>query len=118
MGGRCVPFVYVLIALLWASVACAGVASWYGEEHRGRRMANGDRFDPDRLTCASWRFPLGSVVRVSVAGRHVDVVVTDRGPARRLRREIDLSRAAFAIIGDPRGGLIDVDVRLLTRSSK
>ena len=117
MGRNRVP-IAILISLLWASVACAGVASWYGEEHRGRRMANGGRFDPDRFTCASWRFPLGSVVRVSVAGRHVDVLVTDRGPARRLRREIDLSRAAFARIGDTRGGLIDVDVRLLTPASR
>jgi len=44
-----------------------GTASWYGEEHRGKRMANGHRFDPDKLTAASWFYPLGTNVRVSIS---------------------------------------------------
>src|SRR6478609_1663070 len=80
-----------------------GTASWYGEAHRGKWMANGKKFDPNRLTAASWFYPLGSTVRVehrSSVGpsRSVLVTITDRGPARDLVREgriIDLSRAAF-----------------------
>src|SRR4051812_34753975 len=76
-----------------------GVASWYGEEHRGKLMANGQPFDPDQLTAASWFYPLGTRLQVSRRAqpeRSVLVTITDRGPAKRLVRQgriIDLSRA-------------------------
>ena len=89
-------------------------ASWYGEEHRGQPMANGQRFDPDKLTAAAWFFALGSKVVVTHAQRSVMVVITDRGPAERLvnkGRKIDLSRAAFAKLADPDLGLITVTTK-------
>jgi rare lipoprotein A len=104
--------IYWLLLVLAASVS-AGTASWYGEEHRGRLTANGERFNPDHLTCASWHHPFGTKLRVTNQrnGKSVVVVVTDRGPARRLRREIDLSAAAFRSIEDPRRGLTQVRVK-------
>ena len=95
-----------------------GVASWYGEEHRGKLMANGKRFDPDKLTAASWFYPLGTKVRVSLTstsqpGASVVVTITDRGPAKRLvhdGRIIDLSHASFERLGNPDIGLLEVIV--------
>jgi rare lipoprotein A len=107
----------VLAAIFLVScLACqaADLASWYGEKHRGLLMANGQRFDPDKLTAASWFYELGSMVVVTHENRSVVVEITDRGPARLLVREgrkIDLSRAAFAKLADPDLGLIDVTVR-------
>src|SRR5262245_5419101 len=49
------------------STPTQGLASWYGEDHRGRLMANGKRFNPDRLTAASWFYPLGTKVRVTLS---------------------------------------------------
>ncbi|HWQ91640.1 MAG TPA: septal ring lytic transglycosylase RlpA family protein, partial [Clostridia bacterium] len=98
----------VILALLlcgrvWAGESAEGLASWYGEAHRGKTMANGEKFDPEKLTAAAWDYPLGTRVRITreKAGQRASVVatITDRGPARRLVREgriIDLSRAAFA----------------------
>src|ERR1051326_4081390 len=68
-----------------------GLASWYGEAHRGRLMANGKKFNPDKLTAASWFYPLGTKVRVTLkspkqSSRSVLVTVTDRGPAHELVR--------------------------------
>jgi rare lipoprotein A len=114
----------VLASLLWVfslnagdgSVSTNGVASWYGEAHRGKPMANGQRFDPDRLTAASWFYPLGTRVRVTLRDqpeRSVEVTITDRGPARRLVRQgrtIDLAYAAFKAIADPDLGLVSVTV--------
>ena len=77
-------------------------------------MANGQRFNPDKLTGASWSFDFGTKVVVTHANRSVVVEITDRGPAKRLfqdGRKIDLSRAAFAKLADPDFGLIDVTVR-------
>jgi rare lipoprotein A len=100
------------------STPAQGIASWYGEAHRGRLMADGTKFDPDKLTAASWFYPLGTRVRVTVnvkgrEARSVVVAITDRGPARRLVREgriIDLSLAAFATLAHRDLGLIPVKV--------
>jgi rare lipoprotein A len=76
-------------------------------------MANGKRFNPDKLTAASWFFDLGTKVVITHARRSVVVEITDRGPAKRLvsgGRKIDLSRAAFAKLAKPGLGLVDVTV--------
>src|ERR1044071_4480086 len=101
--------------------AATGVASWYGEDHRGRLMANGRRFNPDKLTAASWFYPLGTKVRVTLNSanhnpRSVLVTITDRGPAKELVRDgriIDLTHAAFKRLGHPAIGLVAVTVEPL-----
>jgi rare lipoprotein A len=108
------------ISLPQSSVSAAsGLASWYGEEHRGRLMANGKPFIPERFTAASWFYPLGTKVRVTTraaAGtcRSVLVSVTDRGPALDLVRDgriIDLSHGAFSKLAAPGSGLLAVSVQ-------
>ena len=102
-----------------------GIASWYGEEHRGKLMANGSRFDPDRLTAASWFFPLGSKVLVTLNSspqppQTVVVAITDRGPAPRFVRAgriIDLSYAAFKQLAPTEQGLAEVKVMALAQKS-
>lgn len=105
-----------------------GFASWYGEDHRGRLMANGKRFNPDKLTAASWFYPLGTRVRVTALEdgpsskriksqpRSVLVTITDRGPAKTLVRDgriIDLGHAAFTQLAHPDLGLVQVSVQPL-----
>jgi rare lipoprotein A len=108
-------------AMRAADLPVAGAASWYGEEHRGRLMANGRRFDPDKCTAASWFYPLGTKVRVTLRApaaqpRSVLVTITDRGPARELVRDgriIDLAHGAFRKIAHPGKGLVAVTVSLI-----
>lgn len=91
----------------------SGAASFYGEDYRGKTMANGELFDPDAMTAASWDYPLGARVRVTHRGQYIVVTITDRGPARRLRRQgriIDLSEAAFAVLAPVSSGLVAVSV--------
>ena len=87
-----------------------GTASWYGEKHQGRKMANGQRFDRHKLTAASWYFPLGTKVRVVNVknGESVVVTITDRGPNLRLHRIVDLSEAAAERLGYVGQGLTPV----------
>src|ERR1700730_4853832 len=89
-----------------------GVASWYGLNHQGLKMANGKRFDRRKLTAASWYVPLGTVLRVVNLenGKSVTVTVTDRGPNLRLHRIVDLSEAAARELGYVEKGLTPVFV--------
>jgi rare lipoprotein A len=93
-----------------------GLASWYGGGERlNPRTAAGRRFNPEALEAAMWEVPLDSIVRVTNqgTGRSIVVRITDRGPARRLRRErvIDLTRRAFAQLAPLRQGLVPVVVQ-------
>jgi rare lipoprotein A (peptidoglycan hydrolase) len=87
-----------------------GIASWYGEQRQGRKMANGQRFDCHKLTAASWYFPLGTTIRVANVknGESVVVTITDRGPNLRLHRILDLSEAAADRLGYVGQGLTSV----------
>lgn len=91
-----------------------GIASYYGHEHQGRRMANGHRFDEHKLTAASHSLPLGSRVRVTNLKNQKSVVVTitDRMPKRN-RRIIDLSAAAAHELGLIARGIGRVSVERL-----
>jgi len=76
-----------------------GIASWYGEPYHGRRAANGEIYDMNRLTAAHRTLPFGTRVRVENLdnGSSVEVRITDRGPFVD-DRIIDLSRAAASEI--------------------
>ena len=85
--------------------------SWYGEECRGRLTASGVPFDPAAFTCASYKYPLGTRLLVSHKNCTVLVTVNDRGPAKRLHRTLDLSRAAFQKLAPLKKGVITVTIQ-------
>lgn len=95
-----------LIAILVCATSQAAVCSWYGWSHQGRLQADGTPFDCRRMTCATWQYPLGTWLTVTHRGRSVRVLVADRGPAKRLHRDLDLSLAAFRRLEDPDVGLL------------
>ena len=72
-----------------------GIASWYGNPYHGRRAANGEIYDMEKLTAAHRTLPFGARVRVTNLdnGMDVEVRINDRGPFVD-GRVIDLSRAA------------------------
>lgn len=110
---------WVLISLLGitgplVAAEWVGIASYYGAgEPLNEKTAMNIPFDARLNECASWDFPLGSVLEVTSlrTGRKVIVRCTDRGPAKRFKRLIDLTADAFAQIDDPKVGLTRVRVR-------
>jgi len=70
----------------------AVVASWYGQEHHGKPMANGKPFNMYAPTIAHKELPLGTKVELRNPrnGQRVVAVVTDRGPYIE-GRDVDLS---------------------------
>lgn len=89
-----------------------GVASYYGEQFRGRATASGEKYDPDQLTAAHPSHPMGTRVRVTNLknGRTVVVRINDRGPYRP-GRIIDLSARAAKEIGLLADGIAKVQVQ-------
>ncbi len=76
--------------MLLVTEAHAGkmVASWY---QSGQTTANGERFNPDGMTCAHKTLPFGTKLRITFRGKSADCRVNDRGPFTK-GRQLDLSR--------------------------
>jgi rare lipoprotein A len=93
----------------------SGYASWYGAALAGHRMANGERFDPGKMTAAHRTLPFGTWVEVRRVdqGDAVRVRVTDRGPFGHEDRIIDLSRAAAQRLGMVKAGVARVELRIV-----
>ena len=68
------------------------VASWYGQDHHGRPMANGQPFNMYGPTIAHKEIPLNTRVLLEnpKTGERVTATVTDRGPYIK-GRDVDLS---------------------------
>ena len=96
--------------------AQAGVASWYGEEFRGKKTANGEIYDPDKLTAAHRSLPFGTLVKVTDLSnnRQVIVRINDRGPYKR-GRIIDLSLGAARRLGMVKKGLARVKIKIIPK---
>ncbi|MGK7909082.1 MAG: septal ring lytic transglycosylase RlpA family protein [Synechococcus sp.] len=92
----------------------SGLASWYGPGFAGRLSANGEIFDPEKMTAAHKYLPFGTMVEVVSlsTGRSVVVRINDRGPFVG-GRIIDLSAAAARSIGLMGAGVGPVELRIL-----
>lgn len=109
--------------------AVTGIATFYGQDFQDQPMANGEPFDMhDPATAASNRWPLGTRLRLhrlpgspwdttltaaermAYRDRDIVVTVTDRG---NFTHALDLSAAAFALLGRPDEGVIRVAIQPL-----
>jgi rare lipoprotein A len=90
----------------------AVLASWYGPEFRGRRTANGERFNPKAMTAAHPSLPFQTKLKVTNPknGRTVTVRVNDRGPG--YGRAIDLSEEAARELGIHEIGVAPVEIQV------
>jgi rare lipoprotein A len=128
-------FVAILLASLSLSTACArktsahvpssvkpapigatetGIASWYGDPHNGRRSANGEVYDMEKLTAAHRTLPFDTWVEVTnlTNQKSVEVRITDRGPFVD-GRIIDLSLAAAREIDMVAAGIVRVRIKVI-----
>jgi rare lipoprotein A (peptidoglycan hydrolase) len=94
-----------------------GVASWYGPGFHGRKTASGKRFNTHKLTAAHRTLPFGTKVLVTNLSNDkcVEVEINDRGPAKKTRRLIDLSKAAAKKLGFASAGVTKVRVEVVEK---
>jgi len=93
-----------------------GKASFYADKYHGRTTASDERFSQQAATAAHLKLPFGTRVNVTNIANNKSVVVkiNDRGPYIR-GRIIDLSKAMFEKIADPKVGVIDVSVTVIDK---
>lgn len=91
-----------------------GYASWYGPQFHGRKTANGEIFDMNKLTAAHRTLPLPSYVKVTnlTNGRSLVLRVNDRGPFAK-GRILDVSRRGAQLLGFERQGVARVRVQIV-----
>jgi rare lipoprotein A len=92
-----------------------GIASWYGYPYHGRRAANGEIYDMEKLTAAHRTLPFGTWVEVHNLNneKEITVRITDRGPFVD-GRIIDLSKAAARAIDMIGPGVAKVKIRIVS----
>ena len=95
-----------------------GDATLYAARFEGRKTASGLIFEGDKAMAAHRTYPFGTVVRVTYLRnkRSVTVVIVDRGPYGKNRREgaiIDLSPVAAKKLGMLRVGQARVKLEVL-----
>ncbi|BBQ30528.1 septal ring lytic transglycosylase RlpA family protein [Aeromonas caviae] len=98
----------------WRGYTQTGLASYYADRYHNKRTASGEPYQRHANTAAHMELPFGALVRVTNLANDKSVVVrvNDRGNFPR-GRIIDLSKAAFSAIGNPRSGLIKVRIEVL-----
>lgn len=121
-------FTFIFACLLLAAPARAqdtarkigktlqGTASFYSNKFNGRKTATGEIFSQQKFTGACNVLPLGTWVRVTNLrnGKKAVVKVNDRMHPK-MKRIIDLSRAAAEKLGFVKRGLTRVKLEVLGR---
>lgn len=92
-----------------------GMASYYADKFHGRKTANGEVYDQNKMTAAHRTLPFGTRVRVTNLEntRSVELRINDRGPFVE-GRIIDVSFRAAQELDFVRAGLVRVRVEVLS----
>ncbi len=94
--------------------ALEGKLAFYSNKFRGRKTANGERFNPAAMTMAHRTLPFGSMVKVTNVKnkRSVVVRVNDRGPSTQ-DRIADVTSAAARKLGMTKAGVVEAKLELV-----
>ncbi len=103
------------IANVKPPVPMEGEASWYGPGLEGKRTANGEIYDQDKLTAAHKSLPMNTWLEVTNRENNKTVIVriNDRGPERE-DRIIDLSRKAASRLDFLEKGTATVSLKVMS----
>ena len=97
-----------------------GIASWYGPGFHGKKTANGEIFNQNKISAAHRTLPMPSIVKVTNLdnGKVLERVrINDRGPFAG-NRIIDLSKKAAQELGFVNIGTAKVRVEILEDESR
>lgn len=91
-----------------------GIASWYGDEFKGKPTASGEIFNPDKMTAAHKTLPFGTIVSVTNLdnGKTAQLKINDRGPFVK-GRIIDCSKKGAKELGYYSAGTAKVRIEVV-----
>ena len=97
-----------------AEDAKTSFASFYHDKFNGRKTASGEIFSNSKMTAANRTLPFGTMLKVTSmkTGKSVIVEVNDRGPFHS-SRALDLSKAAFMVIGNTERGTMPIEYEII-----
>lgn len=88
-------------------------STWYGKAFHGNYTKSGEIFDKNKLTCASNKFPLGSILKITNKENGKSVVVRCNDTGSMPMHVIDLSEGAFKKIADLKTGRVKVQIKII-----
>ena len=97
-----------------------GIASWYGPGFHGKKTANGEVFDQNKISAAHRTLPMPSIVKVTNLenGKVLENIrINDRGPFAG-NRIIDLSKKAAEELEFVNHGVAKVRVEIMENKSR
>jgi rare lipoprotein A len=105
--GKKVPIAYAMEKNVSARGGTLVTASWYGANHHGQTMANGQRFNMYADTAAHRTLPFGTRLDLTnpANGRTATVEITDRGPFIQ-GRNLDVSYGVAKKLGMVDAGVV------------
>ena len=116
---KCLRLLPLLFLLLMYGCAGSkfteeGKASYYSNKLAGRKMANGEKYNPKKLTAAHKTLPFGTRIKVTnlETRKSVKVKVTDRGPFSP-GRILDLSYSAADKLNIISAGVAPVKLKVI-----
>jgi rare lipoprotein A len=88
--------------------------SYYHDKFNGRKTASGEIFSNGKFTAANRTLPFGTIVKVTnlKSRKSVEVRINDRGPFHS-SRALDLSKAAYNVIGNSEQGIMPVEYEII-----
>lgn len=113
----------VALLLACSMFSCAGgrfteegKASFYSNKLSGKKMANGEKYNPRKLTAAHKTLPFGTKVKLTNPQTHrsVKVRITDRGPFAP-GRIVDVSYRAARKLNMVKNGVTPVKLKVIRR---
>src|SRR6478752_5097735 len=117
--------ILLISGMLWLA-GCAGSrfteegkASYYSNKLEGKKMANGEKYNPRKLTAAHKTLPFGTRIKVTNLDtqKSVKVKVTDRGPFSP-GRVLDLSYSAADKLDIIKTGVAPVKLKVIKGKKK
>lgn len=91
-----------------------GYASYYADQFHGKKTANGEIFDMNKMTAAHKTLPFNTKLRVTNLknGKSTFVRINDRGPFSG-NRVIDLSKQAAIELDMIKDGVVEVECEVV-----
>ena len=94
-----------------------GVASYYGKGFHGKKTASGEIFNENGMTAACNVLPMGTWIRVTNMKNKKSVIVKVNDRLHyRMRRLVDMSKAAASQLGYINSGLTRVRIEVLGKN--